>query len=363
MSKLRKSGRAMTERAVLRFVNGVDYFFRDHDSVVEPEPFDVAYQHDKLVLRSYPPTASSVGLGAISAEPNGLPVLFIPPLMVKPLVYDLREGHSFVGTLRAAGFHPYIVDFGDPDDDDQHVSLDTYVLDWMPRAIRAMQEDSGRSDYAMVGYCMGGLFALMTAAAHEDRDVRAIVTIGSPIDSAKMGLLSFVARTAHGQIDALVQRMGNIPGAVSSSGFKMMVPLRTVTRYADLWMNMWDMKWVEGFESLEAWTGGFLSYPRDAFRQFLHDFMADNQLVEGRMRFGDRVADLREVTCPVLAFAGLTDKVVPVKAARAALGVLGSTDVRFREVPGGHMGVVAGFRSVANVWQPTVAFLDEIVAE
>lgn len=360
MGRLKTGGREMTRRAVLRFVNGVDYFLSDHDSVVEPEPFDVVYEHDKLQLRSYPPRVSQVGLGAVSDEPHGLPVLFIPPLMIKPLVYDLREGHSFVGTLRAAGFHPYLVDFGNPDGDDQDVSLDTYVLDWMPRAIAAMQADSGRSDYAMVGYCMGGLFALMTAAAHEDPALSAIVTIGSPIDSAKMGLLSFAARLGHGQVDALVSRLGNIPGSVSSSSFKMMMPLRTVTRYADLWMNMWDSKWVEGFESLEAWTSGFLDYPRDAFRQFLHDFMADNQLVEGRMRFGDRVADLRSVTCPVLAFAGVTDKVVPVKAARAALGVLGSTDVRFREVPGGHMGVVAGFRSVANVWEPTIAFLEEV---
>ena len=40
--------------------------------------------------------------------------------------------------------------------------------------------------------------------------------------------------------------------------------------------------------------------------------------------------------------------IAPVKAARAALGALGSEDVRFRVVPGGHMGVIAGRRSLKH---------------
>ena len=80
------------------------------------------------------------------------------------------------------------------------------------------------------------------------------------------------------------------------------------------------------------------------------------------MEFGDRTSDLASVRCPVLAFAGRDDKLVPIRSARAALGSLGSADVRFRVVPGGHMGVVAGLRAPANVWEPTRAFLAEAAA-
>jgi polyhydroxyalkanoate synthase subunit PhaC len=80
------------------------------------------------------------------------------------------------------------------------------------------------------------------------------------------------------------------------------------------------------------------------------------------MEFGDRTADLSKVTCPVLAFSGKSDALVPIRSARAALAALGSSDVRFRVVPGGHMGVVAGLRAPANVWQVTKDFLNEVIA-
>ncbi|MCP4870985.1 MAG: alpha/beta fold hydrolase [Proteobacteria bacterium] len=340
----------------------------DPTDVVEPEPYDIVFEEDKLLLRSYPPgPAEDIGFGRTSGgagQGRGLPVLFIPPLMIQPLVYDLREGHTFVGMLRAAGFHPYIVDFGSPDADDSTVNIDTYVLDWLPKVIDAMAEHSGRSEYAMVGYCMGGLFALMVTAAHAgDRTPPVgIVTVGSPIDSAKMGALSFLSRIAHGQVDTLASMMGNVPGKVSSSAFKLMTPLRSITKKADLFMNMWDDEWVRGHESIEAWVGGFLDYPQEAFRQFLKEFMKENRLRDGTMEFGGHSADLKDITCPVLAFAGTNDKIVPVQAARAALTCLGSADVRFREVPGGHMGVVAGLRSPKNVWEPTKAFLAELAS-
>lgn len=351
-----------TERAVLSVVGGIDWLLTERGSVVEPEPYDVVLQRDKLVLRSYrpePPDELVLGRRVVPAAPPppGLPVLLIPPLMIKPLVYDLRRDHSFVGTLRAAGLHPFVVDFGDPGAGDETVRLDDYVLDWIPAAIERMLEVSGQDRYAMVGYCMGGLFALMAQGAHQDPRCKAIVTIGSPIDSRKLGLLSVAARLA--PVDLVLRRVGNIPGAVSSRAFKAFMPLRTATRYVDLLMNLWDAEWVAGFDSLEAWTGGFVSYPRDAFKQFTQEFMAENQLLQGRMRFGDKVADLSAVHCPVLAFAGDSDQIVPVRAARATLGALGSSDVRFRVVPGGHMGVVAGFRAPQRVWSPTVEFLKE----
>ena len=362
---LARAGQSV-ERSVSAIVNGIDHWNKDPLDVVEPEPYEVVFRRDRLVLRSYRPEApESAALGteelALSPTPIGLPVLLIPPLMIRPLVYDLREGHSLVGTLRRAGLHPYIVDFGNPDGEaDQKLTLDTYILDWLPAVVEAMKADSGRADYALLGYCMGGLMAFMLAARLPDPDLRGIVSIGAPVDSGKMGLLSLVSRVAQRPIDAVASRVGNIPGGISSTAFKAMSPLRSLSRKTDLLFNLWDDEWVTGHESLEAWVGNFLDYPRDAFRQFFRDFMKENRLLGGTFEIGGEMLDLGRIRCPVLAFAGVDDKVVPVAAARAALGALGSRDVRFREVPGGHMGVVAGLRAKKAVWEPTRAFLVQV---
>jgi hypothetical protein len=46
--------------------------------------------------------------------------------MVRPYVYDLRPEHSFVRTLRRAGYDVFMLDFGVPDDD-QAVRQDHYL--------------------------------------------------------------------------------------------------------------------------------------------------------------------------------------------------------------------------------------------
>jgi polyhydroxyalkanoate synthase len=41
------------------------------------------------------------------------------------------------------------------------------------------------------------------------------------------------------------------------------------------------------------------------------------------------------------------------------LDLVGSEDKTFREVPGGHMGVLAGRRARAEVWRPAARWLSE----
>ena len=68
---------------------------------------------------------------------HDLPVLLIPPLMVKPFIFDLFPGRSLVRFLLDRGFAVFLVDFGEPDAADSYVTLDDYVLDWMPDRLPA----------------------------------------------------------------------------------------------------------------------------------------------------------------------------------------------------------------------------------
>ena len=352
-------------RAVTGFVNGVEWLRRDPLAVVNQSPYDIVHSHGMTKLRRYRPQVHDeyMQLGKemlhISATRCATPVLLVPPLMVQPWIYDLAPRRSMVKTLLRSGFDVYLLDFGEPGQGDEGFTLDTYVCDWVPAAIDAVLRTSGQGELAIVGYCMGGLFALMHTAVARDQRVRALVTIGAPIDAHKMSLLSFLVKYGHGSIEAVSKKMGNLPGAVSSTAFRLTNPLKTVTRYGDLLANLWNDDYVNGFDGVTAWTSHFVDYPGDAFRQLLGDFMKDNKLKEGRMEFGGKIADLSTITCPVLAFAGDKDQIVPAAAARELLAVIGSTDKQFREVAGGHMGVMAGRHAPAAVWAVTAQWLAE----
>jgi poly[(R)-3-hydroxyalkanoate] polymerase subunit PhaC len=349
LSRGEQLARVEANRALLRFVNGVDWLVRDPRAVVGRTPYDVIYQRDKLVVRHY---------HAGSVHPRyALPVLLVPPLMVKPFIFDLYPDRSLAAFLLQRGFSVYLVDFGEPDRADAYVTLDDYVLKWLPAACRAVKQDAGVSELSMLGYCMGGLFALSHVAANRDTSVRNVVSIGAPVDMNKMGLFAWMAKLAGGQVETLARRIGNVPGGLSSAVFRLLTPMKNITRYADLFMNMWDERYVNGFDAMNQWVSQFIDYPQDAFVQFVRDFVQHNKLVRGQMTFGNKVADLRRVRASLLVFAGRTDQIAPEPAVRAVLDAVGSTDKTFHLVPGGHMGIFSGSAAPNAVWRPTAEWL------
>jgi polyhydroxyalkanoate synthase len=203
------------QRALLRFLNGVDWLIRDPSHIVGRTPYEVVFTRGKLEVRRYHHADRTI-------QPrHAVPVLCIPPLMVKPFIFDLMPGRSLVRFLLDRGFDVFLVDFGEPDGADALVTLDDYVLDWIPTALAQVRAAAACRDVSLLGYCMGGLFALMYLGATPDRGVRNLVTIGAPLDTSKMGLFAWAAKMAGGQVEFLARRIGNVPGGLSSAVFRL----------------------------------------------------------------------------------------------------------------------------------------------
>jgi polyhydroxyalkanoate synthase len=363
----RRTGRVArraVDRAVLSFVNGLVYVTggaarRQVGNVAK----DLVFERGKLSLwRVRPIEDEEYELGhadfkveLVKRQP--VPLLLIPPLMVRPFVYDLRPEHSMVRALRNAGFDVFIVDFGVPDEADERLRLDDYVMDFVPTCVDEALRASSARELSLVGYCMGGIFALLHVATFEDARVKNIVTIGAPINFEKMGLVSVAARLGVPVIDRLLDRIGNVPAHLSRTGFNLMGGTRTVTKYADLFANLYDEEYVRGFDSIDTWLRQMIPYPRDAFRQTLKDVVRGNKMLKNTLVFGEKRANMQAVTCPILAFAGKTDNIATVASTKAILDLVGSADKTFSEVPGGHIGVVAGSSAPDAVWQPAIAWL------
>ena len=363
MRQSRRLARHALDRAVLSAVHGfvlaTDGVSRAQRGTARKER---VFQREKLEVWHVLPNEAldyELGTHALREEPPkyATPVLLVPPLMVRPFVFDLRPGHSMVRTLRNAGFDVYIVDFGVPDDEDEDVDLDRYVLDWMPTAVDQTLAHSGASKVTIGGYCMGGIFALLHAATHADDRVKNLVTIGAPIDFSEMGAVSLAAKVGALGIDRVMDRMGNVPSELINFGFKMIGGPKMITRWFDLVTNLWDYDYLRKWESIDAWTSDFIPYPKEAFKQMVKDFAAGDKMRRGALEFGGKKADMRNVVQPLLAFAGKTDEVATLKSARAILSCVASTDVAFHEVPGGHIGVLGGTKAPEAVWARTIEWL------
>ena len=337
------------ERARLRFINGFNLLIRDPQRSVGRTPFEIVYSKDKLSVRRY--------IDQKTRPRFRTPVLLVPPLMVKPFIFDLYPARSLVQHLLRAGFAVYLVDFGEPDRADATVTLDHYVVDWIPAACAAVKAHAEIDELSLLGYCMGGLFVLSHTAANKDRSVRNIVTIASPVDTQKMGLFAWMAKHGGRQAVYMTRRLGRMPGVISSAAFRLLTPIKNITRYADLLINMWDDEYVSGFEAMNQWMSQFIDYPQEAFVQFLRDFMRHNKLVRGKMSFRGQVADLGDVRASLLAVAGTKDQIAPRAAVAGAIEAIGSEDKEMIVAPGGHLGVFAGVKAPEHVWEPTARWL------
>ncbi len=358
-----KFARGVADRVVLSAVNAFVHF-REGSATAgkNAAASDSVFQDGKLELRRIRPLHDEeYELGTetyqVGFERLPVPVVLIPPLMVRPYVYDLRPDHSFVRTLRNAGFDVFVVDFGVPDRRDRHTRLEDYVLDWIPRSIDEALRAAGAKHVSLLGYSFGGIFALLHAGTHRDDRVKNLVTIGAPVDFRKMAAPHWVAKLGALTVAPVTALVGNIPGAWSTAAFKVMAGTRAFTRWADFVGRLYDPEYLRSFDTVNSWINDLIPYPRDAFKQVVKDVVAGNKLMTDELVFGGKRCELGAVRQSLLAFAGRTDNVALPEATHAILSRVGSLDKALVDVTGGHVAIVGGTTAPSEVWQRTVEWL------
>lgn len=304
----------------------------------------------------------------VSEQRHRIPVLLVPALGIQPWTWDLMPSRSMVRYLMARGYDVYLLDWGKPSLSQRSLGLDTYVNEWMPAAVKSVCEHAEADEVSLVGYCMGGLLCLMYLGAWPDAPVRNLSTIASPVNFHKSGpfgtimaLMSYPALKAHDwfqlRLEPLDTKLFHIPGSLLSLAFKMTNPPGVVSSYLDLVRNISDREYVTEYMTLGQWFNDMVDYPGATVREVIEKMVIRNSLAGGRIHIGERTADFNNIRCSLLAFAGTSDRIVSVHAARDIMRLTASTDKRFEVVPGGHAGVFAGSKAPSHAWRAIADWL------
>lgn len=331
---------------------------------------EVVYRDGLMELRYYPhddeqPFMLDGEAIVPQQHQHKTPILLVPPLGVFHWIYDLMAERSWVRFLNAQGFQVYLVNWGAPGSGDAHLSLDTYVNRWMQAAVDHTLAHSGQPQLSLVGYCMGGLITLLHAGTHRDDQIRNIVTIASPIDFHASHGYGMLLRGLNRGIRALpvpkwfevdAERF-HVPGDVLSVLFKLTNPAAGVVSYFDLLRNLSDRDYVKAHLTTREWFNNMPDYPGATVQQLVFDFGIFNKLASGRVKIGDGISDLTGITSSVLAFAGESDRIVSIAAARKLMDLVATDDKSFVVVPGGHAGVFAGGKAQDHTWALTAGWL------
>lgn len=231
---------ALRARNLIKYVGGLDR------PQVGQSPKDVVWSRDKAELWHYRRVGKPVGYTP--------PVLIVMSLISRSYVLDLSPDNSFIGQLREAGLDVYLLDWGVPDEADAANKLETYVDEYLPRAIQAVERDSGCPEVNVLGYCYGGILALLLAARHPELPIRAMMTMATPIDFDQMGLFGHLFD--HGvKPEDLIDASGNVSPDTIRNGFRVLKPTGDIASYATLWEHLWNDEYMAGYQAMGQWTG------------------------------------------------------------------------------------------------------------
>jgi polyhydroxyalkanoate synthase subunit PhaC len=332
------------DRAVRRGRNGLRYAAGTKRLKVGQTPKDVIWQQDKAQLWRY--RGNEIRYRQ--------PLVIVHSLVSRSYVLDLYPGNSVVGFLQNAGFEVLLLDWGEADEVDSHNTLETYVDGYIPAALAAARDVTGCDDVTAMGYCMGGLLALLAVARDPDLPVHNLVTMATPIDFGPLWAATAMLREGRLEPDDVLDDTGNVPADAIARGFKMLTPTADLVQYATLWQNLWNDEYVDGFQAMAQWAGDHVPFPGATMRQLVEDLIRRNALVEGTLRLGGRDVDLGAVTCPVLNVLAEFDHIVPTAGSEPLTRLVGSEDAEELRLKAGHVGLVAG-RAANKISLPHIA--------
>jgi len=220
--------------------------------------------------------------------------------------------------------------------------MDDYATDGMRAALDAVSEITGSETVDILGVCLGGALAAMTAAqlaaSGEDR-IGTLTLINTLLDYTEPGLLGcFLDEGTIVKLERRMARKGYLDGADMAGTFNAL-------RANDLIFSYVASNWLMGKQppafDLLAWNADTTRLPAAMHSWYLRACYMENQLANGTMVLGGQRLDLGEVKPDTYVVAAERDHIVPWRSSYRTTGLLGG-DVRYVLASGGHIaGIVS----------------------
>ena len=202
----------------------------------------------------------------------------------RPYIFDLLPGGSFVEHMTREGFDFFLLDWGVFGPEDNDLGVEECVSKILPRMARKVLEVVRRA--RAVGP------RLLHGRARSPRPswprirsipVRNFINMAGPIDFSKVGLFGLWLDKRFFNVDRFVDTLGTVPADLVKAGFKLIKPTMDLSTNLNLWWNLWNDKYVEGFNALNKWANEYVAFPGEFFRQWVRDFYQDNKLYRGEL--------------------------------------------------------------------------------
>ena len=284
----------------------------------------------------------------IQYEPQGKtvykePVLMLPAWIMKYYILDLSPGNSLVNWLVGQGHTVFMVSWRNPDATDRNLGMDDYYRLGAMAAIDAIGTILPEIGIHLMGYCLGGTLAIITASAmagNGDNRLKSLTLLAAQADFTEAGeLMLFITESEVSFLKNVMWEKGYLDGNQMAGTFQMLHSNDLI------WSRMihdYMMDKRRGVIDLLAWNADATRLPYKMHSEYLEKLFLHNDFIEGRFEVeGKRVAP-ENIKLPVFAVSTEKDHVAPWRSVYKIHLIAPCENITFVLTSGGHnAGIVS----------------------
>ncbi|KTD44737.1 PHA/PHB synthase family protein [Legionella parisiensis] len=271
------------------------------------------------------------------------PLLIIPAWIMKYYILDLLPENSLVNWLVQQGHTVFIVSWLNPSSEDRNLSIDDYYRQGAMAAIDKISSIIPNTKIHLMGYCIGGTLAMITAATMaKDNDTRlkSLSLLAAQGDFTEAGeLLLFINSSQVSFLENIMWEQGYLDTKLMAGSFQM---LRS---YDLIWSKMvqdYMHGTQRGMIALLAWNADTTRMPHKMHSEYLEKLFLKNEFSEGQFSIeGKRIAP-ENIRLPAFIVSTEKDHVSPWKSVYKTHLLIKHEDITFVLTNGGHnAGIVS----------------------
>lgn len=297
-------------------------------------PGKVVYKNELIELIQYEPTTKTV---------YKEPILIMPAWIMKYYILDLSPHNSLVKWLVGKGHTVFIISWKNPDAKDRNLGLDDYYRLGAMASIDEVSRIIPETRIHLMGYCLGGTLALITAAAmarNRDKRLKSLTLLAAQGDFTEAGeLMLFVTESQVGFLENMMWEQGYLDTKQMAGSFQM---LRS---YDLIWSKM-VQDYMHGAErgmiDLLAWNADATRMPYKMHTEYLEKLFLNNDFADGRFAVDGHYVVPENIRLPTFVVSTEKDHVAPWPSVYKMHLMLNGNNITFVLASGGHnAGIVS----------------------
>lgn len=283
---------------------------------------------------------------------DSVAVLCIPSLINRHYILDLYNGCSLMEFFEDQTFTGYLMDWGEPEKQEKGFNCADYTTRYALEALKHVRKKH-KGPVVVVGYCMGGLFALGLAQLYPEL-VDGLMLLATPWDfhAKDVRRLALDAEMLE-QMEKHIGTMDTVPSACVQSVFHMVNPWHFQEKFSQF-INLKN-KDRDHFIAVEAWVNDGIPMARRVAKECLIDWPQRNTLAQLKWQIDGRTINPEKIDVPTLILAPKKDRIVTSGCTLPLAGMIEGAELV--EPDSGHISMIVGKNAKTQAWQPMARWL------